>query len=127
MRICIPTTTKNGKTADVHEHFGSAPYFTIYDTEKNTVEIINNSDQQHAHGACQPMSILASRKIDAVVCGGMGARAVQNLNRSGIKAYRTVTGTVNDITSQFSKGGLEEITIENACNQHNCRQDEPQE
>ena len=120
MRICIPTETKDGKSAKVYGHFGSAPYFTIYDTEKDTVEIIDNSNQHHSHGMCQPMGSISDKNINAVVCGGMGGRAVQKLNEGGIKAYRANDGTVADITALFAKGGLEEITIENACSQHGC-------
>ncbi|OGW79644.1 MAG: diguanylate cyclase [Omnitrophica bacterium RIFCSPLOWO2_12_FULL_44_17] len=120
MKICIPTETNEGKRAEVYGHFGSAPYFTIVDTEKNSVEIINNANQHHSHGMCQPMSALVGKKIDAVVTGGMGARAVQKLNAGGIKAYKVIPGTVADIVSQFTKGGLDEITVNNACAQHSC-------
>jgi predicted Fe-Mo cluster-binding NifX family protein len=120
MKICIPTETNEGKSAVVYGHFGSAPYFTIVDTEKDSVEIIDNANQHHAHGMCQPMNALMGKKINAVVTGGMGARAVQGLNQGGIKAYRAIPGTVRDIVSQFIKGGLEEITVNNACAQHSC-------
>ena len=120
MKICIPTTTQKGKTAQVHEHFGSAPFFTVCDTEKDTVEIIDNSNQHHSHGMCHPMSSLAGKGIDAVVTGGMGARAVQKLNEGGIKVYRAVPGTVEDIVKQFLTGNLQELTISNACTQHGC-------
>ena len=120
MNLCIPTETNEGKNAVVCVHFGSAPYFTIVDTEKDSVEIINNANQHHAHGMCQPMNALMGKKIDAVVTGGMGARAVQGLNQGGIKAYRAIPGTVADIADQFVKGGLEEITANNACAQHGC-------
>ena len=120
MKICIPTETNEGKNAKVYGHFGSAPYFTVVDTEKNSVETIDNANQHHAHGMCQPMNALISKKIDAVVTGGMGGRAVQKLNEGGVKAYRAIPGTVTDIVSQFTKGGLEEITIQNACAQHGC-------
>jgi len=120
MKLCIPTETNEGKKAQVYGHFGSAPYFTIVDTEKDSVEIINNANQHHAHGMCQPMRALMGKKIDAVVTGGMGARAVQGLNQNGIKAYRAIPGTVADIVSQFTKGRLEEITVQNVCAQHGC-------
>lgn len=120
MKICIPTENNEGKSAKVYGHFGSAPYFTIYDTENGVVEIINNSNQHHSHGMCQPMSSLTGKKIDVVVCGGMGARAVQKLNESGIRAYLAMTGTVAEIAEQFIKGGLSEINANNACAQHGC-------
>ncbi len=120
MRICIPTETNDGKKAKVYEHFGSAPYFTIYDTEKDVCETIDNSNQEHAHGTCHPMGVLDGKNIDAVVCGGMGARAVQKLNETGIKAYMAEAGTVLDMANKYIKNALKEITIEGACSQHGC-------
>ncbi len=120
MKICIPTETNEGKQAKVYGHFGSAPYFTIYDTENDSVEIINNANQHHSHGMCQPMAALNGKAVNAVVTGGMGARAVQKLNEGGIKAYMAIPGTVADIATQFIKGGLSEITVNNACAQHGC-------
>jgi predicted Fe-Mo cluster-binding NifX family protein len=71
---------------------------------------------------CTPLGALSGKNIDAVVCGGMGARAVQKLNEAGIKAYRVTTGTVQEIIDSLKKGGLEEITVQNACMRHNCHQ-----
>lgn len=120
MKLCIPTTTKDGPSALVHEHFGSAPFFLVYDAETKAVEVIDNSHEHHAHGMCQPLTALAGRSIDVVVCGGMGARAVQKFNEAGIKVYRAVPGTVSDIARLFSEGVLEEITLANSCAHHSC-------
>jgi predicted Fe-Mo cluster-binding NifX family protein len=118
MTICIPTTTNEGKTAPVHEHFGSAPFYTLCDTETDKVEVIINSDHGHAHGMCQPLSLFADRHIDAVLSGGMGARAVQKLNQDGIRAYRAIPGTVSAMLEQFAANQLAEITVDNACSHH---------
>jgi len=120
MKVCIPTETNEGKEARVYGHFGSAPYFTVYDTDKGTTEIITNDNQHHLHGACQPLSALANRNIGAVVCGGMGARAVQMLNSTGIKVHLSIEGTVDDVMAQYLAGNLKEITVDNACTQHGC-------
>ncbi len=120
MRICIPTETNEGKNAQVYSHFGSAPYFIIYDTADDSVEVIKNANEHHSHGTCHPMGALSGKKVDAVVCAGMGARAIQKLNEGGIKAYRARPGTVEDIVSEFKQKTLEEITVENACAQHGC-------
>ena len=118
MRLCIPTETNDGRTASVYGHFGSAPYFTIYDTEKNAVETIDNGNQHHEHGMCQPLQSLGGKDIDAVVCAGIGPGALMRLNEGGIKVYRAVPGTVGDTVGLFAKGGLQEVTVENACNHH---------
>lgn len=118
MRLCIPTRTQDGKKAEVFEHFGSAPWFTLYDTEKDEIEIIQNTDQHHAHGMCHPLGALDGKSVDAVVCGGMGARAVQKLNAGGIRVYRATPGTVAEMSAQYAAGKLEELTVQNACAQH---------
>ncbi|MBU0635159.1 MAG: NifB/NifX family molybdenum-iron cluster-binding protein [Candidatus Omnitrophica bacterium] len=120
MKICIPIIENNGLKSKVNAHFGSAPYFLIYDTEKETFEIIDNSDSRHMHGMCHPLKALENKDIHAVVCGGMGARAVQKLNESGIRAYRASVGTVEEIISIDKEGKLEEITMDNACADHSC-------
>jgi predicted Fe-Mo cluster-binding NifX family protein len=120
MKICVPIENNKGLTSKVFGHFGSAPYFLIYDTDNKDFEVLDNQNQHHSHGMCQPLSALAGKKIDAVVSGGMGARAVQKLNEGGIKVYRGIPGTVAAITDQFIKGELEEMTVNNACSQHNC-------
>jgi len=120
MKICIPTQTNFGQKAQVHEHFGSAPYFTIYDTENDICEIVNNSNEYHAHGSCHPLSILEGKDINAVVCSGMGRRAIQKLNEGGIKAFRAVGATVEEIVTEYKAGRLDEITAQTACSRHGC-------
>ena len=120
MKICIPTETKDGLKAQVYGHFGSAPFFTIFDTEKKKTEIIENSNEHHVHGTCHPISVIGDKKIDAVVCAGMGARAVMMLNAGGVKAYRVSGGTVASIVKEYEKGELEEINADNACAKHGC-------
>lgn len=120
MRICIPTETDASKAAKVCAHFGSAPYFTIYDTDKDTFEIISNANQHHEHGTCNPMAALNRKQVDMVVCCGMGARAVQRLAKQGIKVYKVAALMVEEVIAQYKHGRLKEITIEEACSRHTC-------
>jgi len=120
MRICIPTENKEGLKANVYGHFGSAPYFTIYDTDKETFKTVDNINAHHSHGMCHPIGVLGTSSIDAVVCQGMGMRAVQKLNEASVKAYRADGQSVADIINKFKAGELEEITVQNACAQHGC-------
>jgi predicted Fe-Mo cluster-binding NifX family protein len=120
MKICIPTETNAGKEAKVYSHFGSAPYFTIYDTEKGDCETIDNSQEHHIHGTCHPIDVLGSKDIDAVVCAGMGMRAIQKLNEASIRAYKSSGMSVQEVVNEYRAGELEEITVESACRQHGC-------
>jgi predicted Fe-Mo cluster-binding NifX family protein len=80
MKICIPTKSEDGKNSKVNEHFGSAPYFAIYNTDDSTLEFIENTNAHHSHGMCHPMTALSEQNIEVVICGGIGARALQKLN-----------------------------------------------
>ncbi|MBF0387793.1 MAG: NifB/NifX family molybdenum-iron cluster-binding protein [Candidatus Omnitrophica bacterium] len=120
MKICIPTETDKGKDAVVFGHFGSAPFFTIYDTADSSIEVIINANQHHAHGMCQPMAALAGKGVNAVVTGGAGAGAIEKLNQGGIRVYRAIAGTVADVAAQFAAGRLDEISVKNACAHHDC-------
>jgi predicted Fe-Mo cluster-binding NifX family protein len=120
MKMCIPVETKEGLKAKVFDHFGSAPYFLIYDMDKATFEAVSNSDSHHIHGMCHPLKVLENKAIDAVVCRGMGARAVQKLNEGGIKAYRASGETVEELIKKYKEDALEEITANNACTNHSC-------
>ena len=120
MKICVPTETNEGKKAQVYGHFGSAPFFTICDIANDSIEVIANANEHHAHGMCQPMAALNGKNVEAVVTAGIGAGAVQKLNQGGIRVFRAIPGTVADITTQFIGGKLEEMSLQNTCSQHKC-------
>jgi predicted Fe-Mo cluster-binding NifX family protein len=120
MKICVPTDTDNGADAAVMAHFGSAPFFTIYDTDTKRFELIDNRNLHHIHGGCQPLLALSGQVVDIVICGGMGARAVQKLSEGGIKAFKIKGATVKEALVNYFEDNLNEITPLNACQDHDC-------
>ncbi len=120
MKVCIPTASKGGMSAEIYGHFGSAPYFTVIDTGTGKVESIDNTNSHHTHGACRPMDALAD-DIDAVISGGMGHRAISRLTESGIKVYLSTGKTVKDALEDLKNGKLKPISDEDACGEHSCQ------
>jgi len=120
MRICIPVEKNEGENSKVYGHFGSAPCFVIYDIEKKSIEAIDNANQHHTHGACNPLGAIEGKKVDIVVTGGMGMGAVMKLNAGGIKVYRSTLATVKDVVEEFAKGNMVELNATNACASHRC-------
>ncbi len=120
MKICLPTAGNNGLSEKVYNHFGSAPYFIIYDTETKSVEIVQNDNIHHSHGNCHPLGVISKYNVDVVITNGMGKRAVQLLNDAGIKAYLLNGNTVEEAIKKFESNELIELTFENACGQHGC-------
>ena len=53
------------------------------------MEPLNNHDEHHVHGACNPLKALAGRAVDAVIVGGIGAGAVRGLRQAGIAVFRS--------------------------------------
>jgi len=120
MKICMPTETDQGLEAAVMAHFGSAPFFTIYDTDTKGFEHIGNRNLHHLHGGCQPLLALNGKAVEVVICGGMGARAVQKLGAGGVKAYKVKGATVKAALTNYFEGQLDPITPLNACQDHDC-------
>lgn len=118
MKVCIPTATQDGLKAAVFGHFGSAPYFTVCDTETKACEIINNGDQDHQHGMCNPLKAVGGAKPDAVVTGGIGAGAIRGLNAAGIKVYIAQAETVEQVIAAIKAGTLKEADAGCACTHH---------
>jgi len=120
MKICIPTSQDLGLRSVVGEHFGGAPIFLIVDTETSEFKSAKNQNEHHAHGMCQPLKSLAGHEIDAVVCAGIGAGALNKLNSSGIRVFKTGGGTVEELLPAFQSNSLPEFTTRSVCAHHGC-------
>jgi predicted Fe-Mo cluster-binding NifX family protein len=120
MKLCIPVEIDKGGQSKVYGHFGSAPFFILYDSVNKTFTCIDNSGSHHSHGMCHPVAALGNQKIDVVICSGMGMRAIQKLNEAGIKVLRASVATAEQAVELFNAGKCEELTIEDACADHNC-------
>jgi len=121
MRVCIPVESWQGMDSRVYGHFGSAPCFALVDTESRAVEPLGNGNLHHAHGQCSPLAALAGARIDALVTGGIGARALQVLAGQGVRAYRAAgPATVAEVVADLQADRLAEIGADDACSQHGC-------
>ena len=118
MQICFPVEIDKGLDSDVFGHFGSAPFFVVFDTENKSIHTINNQDLGHVHGMCNPLKALNGKKVDAIVVGGIGAGAINKLNEMGINVFRAVSGSVQENLGLFETGTLTEMTIKQACGGH---------
>jgi predicted Fe-Mo cluster-binding NifX family protein len=109
MKIAIPSSgPESGDRID--DRFGRAPYFIIYDQDKDTIETCRN-DVAGASGGVGPKAaqILIQRGIDVVVTGRVGGNALESLKSGGIKVYLYEgRGTVTEALSAFLAGGLKE-------------------
>ena len=118
MLICLPTQADAGAADTICDHFGSAPFFTLYDSESDQFTILKNKNSHHSHGTCHPLSQLMDHKIDGVVCKGMGRRAIGFLQQANIKVYYAGSPQVADAVAKIKVNGLTEIDPAQACAGH---------
>ena len=121
MKICIPTQDERGLQSEVFGHFGSAPFFTVVDSESGQVEVAQNTNVHHSHGACHPMRQFGSRAVDAVVCRGMGRMAVASLTEAGVRVLvldQDAGHTVQDVVSAAREQRLQSFSEQDACQGH---------
>ncbi len=118
MKICFPVQKDDGLDSMVYNHFGSAPVFVVVDTDTNGVASINNQDQHHTHGACNPMKALDNQKVDAIVVGGIGAGALTRLNQMGITVHRSQGETIRKNLSMVQDKSLPVLTVQGCCGGH---------
>lgn len=120
MKVCIPVQENEGLDSIIYNHFGSAPFFLIYDLDREEIKTIENKDLHHAHGMCQPLKALGGETVDAILVGGIGGGALMKLNNQGIKVYKAINGTVLQNIVMLKDNKLIEFSMNNSCNHHDC-------
>jgi predicted Fe-Mo cluster-binding NifX family protein len=96
MKICFPVKEIADLDSEVYGHFGSAPAFVLVDSLTEAVTVLENADQNHSHGKCNPVGALEGHKVEAVVVGGIGGGALMKLNGAGIRVYQAGGKTVRE-------------------------------
>jgi predicted Fe-Mo cluster-binding NifX family protein len=117
MKICIPTVDELGLKGKPSDHFGSAPFFTVVDTDSWQVEVIPNGGHGHG-GSCAPTEMIGEKKIDAVACRGMGGPAREAVVAQGIEVLQAVGDSVAEVAEAASRGDLTALDPGQACGGH---------
>ena len=101
MRIAV--AYDNGQ---VWQHFGRTENFKVYDVTdgKITDSKVISADGASHHALAD---FLAENKVDAVICGGVGAPMVERLKGFGIKAYPGIVGDADRAVESLIDGTLD--------------------
>ncbi len=121
MKIIVPLDEQAGQNSRMSEHFGSAPFFAVADSENSSFEIIPNTSMHHDHGQCTPAHFFSELGINVLLCNGIGAGAANKLQMMGIDIYMAaMSPTLETALTRFSQGALAKVTEEKTCHGHNC-------
>lgn len=111
-KIAIPTVGDQ-----VNPHFGRSEAFTLLTIEDQKVtsqEIIATADYNHQHeGIAQ---LLKSKKVETVICGGIGPGAIAGLENAGIEVLRGASGSVISVAESYAAGTF--VSTSTVCNHH---------
>ena len=120
MKICMPVLDSNGMESVVFWHFGSAPFFAVYDTEKKSVSFVINNESEHEHGQCMPVDAIRTTGAEVVLCRGMGLRAANLLREAGITPYMVDAKILSEAIKQYEAKNVSVLDASKACQQHSC-------
>lgn len=119
----IAVTYENGQ---VFQHFGHTEEFKIYEVEDGKVtgtEIIGSNGSGHSALA----ALLDERKIDVLICGGIGGGAQAALAERGIELCAGAEGDADQAVETYLRGELVNTGANcdhhgegHSCHEHGC-------
>lgn len=101
MKIAISTDGN-----EVSPHFGRCPQFTIVDIQNNNLvdrKVIENPGH---HPGYLPQ-YLNKIGVGCIIAGGMGMRAKELFNQTGIETILGIEGEIEEVISKIIDGSLE--------------------
>ncbi len=105
MRIAIPVEEKS-EDAKLSDRFARAPFFIIFDEDKNEVEYYENTDLD-AHGmGPKTTRLLSDKNVQVLITKDVGANALTALQGVGIEIYRAIPGSAKDNLHAWKEGKL---------------------
>jgi predicted Fe-Mo cluster-binding NifX family protein len=113
VRIVVPVMNKTGLDAQLSEHFGRAPYFTVIELDENRSVVSQRTvpnTSEHFGGTGRPPDRILQFKPDALITYGMGPRALNIFQSANVAVLQANANTVRDVVSAYSNNKLEELT-----------------
>ena len=108
----IAVTYDNG---DVFQHFGRTEQFKVYEVEDGKAiasEVIGSNGI--GHGALA--GLLSDRKVDVLICGGLGGGARMALEEAGVEVISGAEGSTDEAVQAYLRGELESAGV--TCDHH---------
>lgn len=108
MMICIPTVDEGGLLSRVSTHLGKTSYFTFIKLEHGKIKEINaiGSTGRQNGSSRTPTELILNSKVDMLICGSLGTKAISTLHSNGIKVISGASGKVKDVFNEWKVGTL---------------------
>lgn len=104
----------NYANQEIFQHFGATKFFKFYEVEDKKIVnsyIIPANPLGHVTLATQ----LINKKVNVVICGGLGDRMLHLLEDAGIQVCGNVTGNADKAVEEYLNGTLKYSRDAHAC------------
>lgn len=109
MKIAVPSEEKTLDSL-VCQSFGRTYYFMVVDSSTMNAEIIDNQAVSSQGGAgIKAAQAVVDSGAEVVITFHCGQNAADVLKAAGIKIFKAVPGTVNDMIAKYNSGELQEL------------------
>ncbi len=107
MKIAFSTSGRN-LDAPMDKRFGRASMFLVFDTDKQSFEVIDNMKNLNAEqgAGIQSAETVVRSGAGALVSGHCGPKAFRVMQAAGVKIYNTDAATVSEALDLYSSGKL---------------------
>jgi len=98
--IAIPTEGEM-----VNAHFGRSQAFTIFSIETGKLtgsEVLDTKGYEHQHAGIA--QLLKAKKVEVVLCGGIGPGAIAGLENAGLEVLRGASGLAQEAAQAYADG-----------------------
>ena len=108
-RIAFSCEDQNGLSSEMSMHFGRCPFFTLVDVEEgkmtNTQVVANPAFENHVPGVVP--KFISEQKVNVMIAGGMGPKAIDMFNDFGIEVATGVGGKVEKVLKAYLDGRVQ--------------------
>lgn len=106
MKVAV-SSTGNNLDAQLDPRFGRCAFFLVINPDDMSFEAFENDSAFQGGGAgIQSARFLASQKVEAVITGHCGPKAVQTLSAAGVELFAGQAGAVHEVVERFKIDNL---------------------
>lgn len=99
-KIAIPCIGEN-----INWHFGRAQTLAIFEIEDGQIKEEKGINiLRYAHQHEEIALILKINGVKTIICGGIGARAIEGFQTAGLEVLRGANGKVQEIAQSYAEG-----------------------
>lgn len=112
-RIVIPVIDEKGVDSQLSEHFGRAPFFSVFILDDNGKVLSHKTvpnESEHFGGVGFPPDRILQLNPDAVITYGMGPRALARFQNAKVAVLRANASLARDVLLAYTRDKLEEMT-----------------